>query len=167
MKETAARKQIIEKLHRQYAGVLFDHCFRLLGDKPAAEDALQEVFLNAYRGISSFTYGDSYLPWLYRIATNTCFKSLRTKRRKGLIFLETMDTSAGYGQDPLSKAQARQALQKLAAELDERGFEIVVGHYLSGMTQDELADLLGISRRAVVKRLTQLRKKVGHLLNEE
>ena len=162
----AERKATIEKLHRRYAGVLFDHCYRLLGSKTAAEDALQEVFLSAYRGLSSFTYGESHLPWLYRIATNTCFKMLRTQRRKGFVLVENTDLEGGQSQNPDAAIHAKQILGTLAEKLDARGFEIVIGTYFTGMTQEELADLLGISRRAVVKRLTAIRKKVGHLIEK-
>ncbi len=165
MTETEA-KATIEKLHRKYAGVLFDHCFRLLGSTAAAEDALQEVFLSAYRGLASFTYGESHLPWLYRIATNTCFKALRSQRRKGFVLVDDTDLRGGQNPNQDATVHARQILEKLAADLDERGFEIVVGTYFTGMTQDELAKLLGISRRSVVKRLANLRRKVGHLLEE-
>ena len=160
-------KRLIEELYRKYAGVLFDHCIRLLGSKSAAEDALQEVFLNAYRGLSSFTYGENHLPWLYRIATNTCFKTLRTRRRKGLVLIERTDIQADLRSSPEDEIHFKQLLGELSREMDERGFEIVVGHYLSGMTQDELAEMLGISRRAVVKRLTALRRKVGHLIEKD
>lgn len=167
MTETDGDKQLIEALYRKYAGVLFDHCHRLLGSKSAAEDALQEVFLSAYRGLSSFTYGESHLPWLYRIATNTCFKAMRTRRRKGLVLLDKSDAHADPRSNLVDDLHARRTLEQLVGELDERGFEIIVGYYLSGMTQDELADVMGISRRAVVKRLTALRKKVGHLMKKD
>jgi RNA polymerase sigma-70 factor, ECF subfamily len=167
MTEAAEQKMVLEKLYRKYAGVLYDHCLRLLGSSSAAEDALQEVFLNAYRGLSSFTYGESHLPWLYRIATNTCYKALRTQKRKGLALIDSTDTHADPKSSPVDDIHARQLLEQLVGELDERGFEIIVGHYLSGMTQDELAEMLGISRRAVVKRLTALRKRVGRLMKKD
>ena len=52
---------------------------------------------------------------------------------------------------------ARRALEELLETLDERGQEILVAHYIAGMDQGQIAVALGISRRAVVKRLTKLR----------
>jgi RNA polymerase sigma-70 factor (ECF subfamily) len=161
------KKREIAAMHKQFSGVLYDFCLRLLGDKAEAEDAVQEVFLSAYRAFDSFTFGDSRLPWLYRIASNTCFKILRTRRRKGLTLVEDTDRNVGANLHPADTLHARRMLEKVAGQLDERGFDILVGHYLSGMTQDEIADMLGISRRAVVKRLTALRKQVGLFIEEE
>ena len=167
MTVTEDPKRLIEALYTKYAGVLFDHCLRLLGSKSAAEDALQEVFLSAYRGISSFTYGDNHLPWLYRIATNTCYKAIRTQRRKGLVLIDNTETHADTQHNTVDDLHAKRLIERLVHQLDERSFEIVVGHYLSGMTQDELAAAMGITRRAVVKRLTAIRKKVGRLLEKD
>lgn len=160
------RKQAIERLHRKYGGVLFDHCVRMLGDRFEAEDALQEAFLNAYRAYDSFRYGDSHLPWLYRITTNACLKVIRTRSRKGAIPIEKPESKADAFRHPADTLHFRRTLETVVDELDERGVQILVGHYLSGMRQDEIAEVLGISRRAVVKRLTRLKKRVGALLEE-
>jgi RNA polymerase sigma-70 factor (ECF subfamily) len=160
------RRREIAALHQRFGGVLYDFCVRLLRDKVEAEDAVQEVFLNAYRAYDSFTFGDSRLPWLYRIASNTCFKFIRTGKRKGPVLIADTDRRAAPEPHPVDVLHARRILEALASELDERGFEILVGHYLSGMTQEEIAAELGISRRAVVKRLTALRKQAGSKLEE-
>ena len=160
------RKRTIESLHQKYAGVLFDLCSRLLGDKSEAEDAVQEVFLNAYRALASFTYGESHLPWLYRIATNTCYKFLRTRRRKGVALIENPDRNAVASRHPVDTIHSKRVVERLANTLDERGYQIFVSHYLNGMGQGEIAEVLGISRRAVVKRLTNLRRLAGDLFEE-
>ena len=100
MRGRGHRAHTIEELHAKYAGVLYDLCVRLLGDRSEAEDAVQEVFLNAYRALASFTYGKSHLPWLYRIATNVCFKIMRTRRRKGVALIEDPDRSAAASHHP-------------------------------------------------------------------
>jgi DNA-directed RNA polymerase specialized sigma24 family protein len=41
----------IERLHRKYAGVLYDKCVRLLRDRGEAEDAMRETFANAFRSL--------------------------------------------------------------------------------------------------------------------
>ena len=157
------RERTIEELHRRYAGLVYGLCLRMLGTRADADDAVQETFLSAFRGLVSFRYGESHLPWLYRIATNACLKAIRTRRRKGASPLDDPGGAPSPERDPVREIHARRALEGLIATLDERGREILVAHYVAGMDQGQIAAAPGISRRAVVKRLTKLRGLAGDL----
>lgn len=168
MKTVAERTKIIESLHRDYAGVIFDLCVRILKDRSEAEDAVQETFLNAFRALDSFSYGDSYLPWLYRIGTNACLKIIRTKKRKGALLTDNIEaTHPDEHADPATRLSNRNQLEKLLDSLDERNIEILVSHHVAGMNQQEVAHMLGISRRAVVKRLTKLKTIAKQFKSED
>ena len=157
----------VEALHVRYAGLIYDHCTRILNDRMEAEDAVQETFVSAYRALSSFTYQESYLPWLYRIATNVCLKVIRTRRRKGMLLIEHPERAKSPELEPSRMLFARRILQTLMHELDELSQEILVAHYFTGMTQGQIAHSLHISRRAVVKRLTAVRARVNRILEED
>ncbi len=161
------RRHVVEALHGKYAGLVYDVCLRALGSRAEADDAVQETFLAAFRGLDGFTYGESHLPWLYRIAWNVCLKALRTRRRKGALPLEAPERIAAQGRDPLREIHARRVLEALLADVDERGREILVAHYFAGMDQGQIAAALGVSRRAVVKRLTKLRARAEALFAGE
>jgi RNA polymerase sigma-70 factor (TIGR02960 family) len=60
------------------------HCYRMLASFDAAEDAVQETFLKAWRGRSGFDGGSQFRAWLYRIATNVCLDMLRHSSRRTL-----------------------------------------------------------------------------------
>lgn len=157
------RVQTIEELFRRYAGVLYDRCLRILGNRTAAEDAVQETFINAFRAIDSYTPGESGpLPWLYRIATNVCFKDLRRRRQRSEARTALSEDSGT--RDVSDPVHAKEVLQRLTAELDQRSIDILVAHYIEGVDQGRIAQSLGISRRAVVKRLTALRARASELL---
>jgi RNA polymerase sigma-70 factor (ECF subfamily) len=138
----------------------------MLGDRSEAEDAVQETFVSAFKALDSFRYGDSHLPWLYRIATNACLKIIRTRKRKGVALTESPERMADRVRDPVREIHARHVLETLVDELDERSQQILVAHYVAGMDQGQIAASLGITRRAVVKRLTKLRRRAGHLFEE-
>jgi len=58
------------------------HCYRMLASFDEAEDAVQETFLKAWRGLSGFDGGSQFRAWLYRIATNVCLDMLRHSSRR-------------------------------------------------------------------------------------
>jgi RNA polymerase sigma-70 factor (ECF subfamily) len=58
------------------------HCYRMLASFDEAEDAVQETFLNAWRGRAGFQGGSQFRAWLYRIATNVCLDMLRRSSRR-------------------------------------------------------------------------------------
>jgi RNA polymerase sigma-70 factor (ECF subfamily) len=157
------RAQTTRALYRRFSGVIYEFCVRTLGDRTEAEDAMQETFIGVFRSLPSFRYGDSHLPWIYRIATNVCLKAIHKRRRKLAIAADPAASSEPHRQDPVDGLHARQVLDALAGELDERGRQILVAHYIAGMDQGQIARSLGISRRAVVKRLTKLRRRADQL----
>ncbi|MCA9665084.1 MAG: sigma-70 family RNA polymerase sigma factor [Myxococcales bacterium] len=161
---------MIESLHHRYAALLYDKCVRILADAGEAEDAVQETMLSAYSALDRFDESlGGYLPWLYRIATNVCLKQLRTRRRKGATPCDTLaervsadatldpDATDPRGRDPVRRLHYRRMLEQLVDRVDKRTLEIVVAHFVDGLDQSEIAKQLGISRRAVVKRLSKLR----------
>jgi RNA polymerase sigma-70 factor (TIGR02960 family) len=58
------------------------HCYRMLGSFQDAEDALQETWLAAWRGLAGYRESASIRTWLYRIATNTCLNARRAASRR-------------------------------------------------------------------------------------
>ncbi|CCH89072.1 RNA polymerase sigma factor sigW [Modestobacter italicus] len=58
------------------------HCYRMLGSRQDAEDALQEALLSAWTGLGSFEGRSSVRTWLYRVVTNRCLNQLRSAARR-------------------------------------------------------------------------------------
>ena len=69
-------------LTQRHRRELHVHCYRMLASFDEAEDAVQETFLNAWRGRSGFQGGSQFRAWLYRIATNVCLDMLRRNSRR-------------------------------------------------------------------------------------
>jgi RNA polymerase sigma factor (sigma-70 family) len=59
----------------------------------------------------------------------------------------------------------RQLLASLAERVDAQAWEILVYHFVDDMTQDEIATLLGTSRKTVVRRLAVIREEARQLAN--
>ena len=87
------------RLTEPYRGELHAHCYRMLGSVHDAEDALQEVWLRAWRALSRFEGRSSLRSWLYTIATNTCLNLIarRPQRVLPLDYGPSVDHHEGLG----------------------------------------------------------------------
>jgi RNA polymerase sigma-70 factor (ECF subfamily) len=81
---TAGDQQAFSDLVEPYRAELLVHCYRLLGSTPDAEDMVQETFLRAWNRLDSFSGGQYFRAWLYKIATNICLDALDKRSRRGL-----------------------------------------------------------------------------------
>jgi RNA polymerase sigma-70 factor (ECF subfamily) len=88
------------RLIEPYRGELHAHCYRMLGSVHDAEDALQEVWLRAWRGLGRFERRSSLRSWLYTIATNTCLNLIakRPKRVLPIDYAPAADPHGGPGE---------------------------------------------------------------------
>jgi RNA polymerase sigma-70 factor (ECF subfamily) len=80
----AGDPQAFERLALRYRRELLAHCYRMLGSLQDAEDALQEAFLGAWRGLSGFDGRSSVRSWLYRVCTNACLRVIARRPRRVL-----------------------------------------------------------------------------------
>ena len=91
------------RLTDPFRGELHAHCYRMLGSVHDAEDALQDVFLRAWRGLARFEGRSSLRSWLYTIATNTCLNQIarRPKRMLPLDYGPSWDAAKDGVGEPL------------------------------------------------------------------
>jgi RNA polymerase sigma-70 factor, ECF subfamily len=85
------------RLHqrRVYATTL-----HILGNHSDADDATQEVFVRAYRGLAAFDGRADFFTWLYRIAVNTALNALRTAKRGTALAHKGGEEAAHLGGRP-------------------------------------------------------------------
>jgi RNA polymerase sigma factor (sigma-70 family) len=153
----------VEELYRVYGPVVLRRARAILGDEQSAKDAMQEVFLRVLRSSDAFRGDASVATWLYRITTNYCLNLRRDSGRR--IELLDANTSREAPPDGRRTADDRAEVRALLSKVPRDQAEVAVYHFIDEMSQDEIAQLLGVSRRYVRDRLeaflTKARSALG------
>ncbi len=148
-------------LYRTYAPVIYARCRRILNDARTAEDATQETFIRVHRHLAKAPDPQHALRWIYRIATNYCLNELRDRVGRPTPVDDVDNTIGAQETSMLGDMIDRDLVVRLLARMPAQVSEIAWLHHVDGFDQDEVARLLGISRRTVVNRLAKL-KHIAH-----
>lgn len=145
-------------IHDRYRTRLFAYTRQMLGGSPTdAEDALQDVFLRAYKGLRADDRPVVLKAWLYRVAHNRCIDHLRRPTPPaGDVF----DVSRTPVHDPLAEAERREDLRRLIADvqrLPEQQRSALLMRELEGLSYAELAVALDTTVPAVKSLLVRAR----------
>ncbi len=73
--------EAFNRLVLAYQDMVYNHAHAILGESDSAEDAVQETFIKAFRGLRGYR-GGSFRAWLLRIASNTCYDELRRSNHR-------------------------------------------------------------------------------------
>ena len=151
-------------LYRRYGPVIYSRCRALLHDGAAAEDATQETFVRVRQHLSRAPDGDTALFWIYRIATNYCLNQIRNRERQARPVAE-LPRGLAADPDPETRLVDRNTALRLIRAAPEPVRFVAVLYHLDGFEQDEVARIVGRSRRTVAKRLAQFKEAALQLLN--
>lgn len=159
-----------ELLVRRHSRELFQFVLRFTGDSVAAEDVVQDSFLQVHHSASTFDPGRKFKPWLFTIAANKARDALRrrTRRREvpfeamiggedngsGGKFLDLLSTDESFA--PVEELQAdenRQLVREIIESLPAHLSEILILGYYHRFPYKEIADIVGIPLGTVKSRL--------------
>jgi RNA polymerase sigma-70 factor (ECF subfamily) len=146
--------------YQRYGRALIRKAGRMLGNGDDARDVVQGLFVDIWqRGNLPLD-----LPYLYRAVTNRCLSFLRDESNRARLLAQN---DRALHPAPRASSDERiigqDLLAKLVQELSEGDCEVLAYHYLDDMTQDEIAELLGLSRRTVGKRMERIRLAVARV----
>ena len=149
-----------EQLVDRHQHRLFTLAARLLGSPDEAADAVQEAFIRAWLGLSSFRHGARFSTWLYRICLNAVHDQ-RTKRPTAPLddLAEPADPRDEFAAHELSGA-----LQQALAALEEEYRSAVVLYDVLGCSYAEIGELTGVAEGTVKSRIFRGRKRLAELL---
>lgn len=134
-------------------------------------DVSQEAFLKAFRKLESFDGRSSFYTWIYRISANTAMDWRKKERRRRHAPLpegsEGEDLVPGPGPGPtteLSRRELGREIETAIANLPPKYREIVVLRETQGLSYEDIATTLGISKGTVESRLFRARERLREKL---
>ncbi len=150
-------------LYQKYAPAIYAHCRRFLQSPAAARDATQEAFVRVIARGVVLPKEEEALRYLYRVSTNVCLNLLR-EHNVHTRAVPTLMANASHAGSAETGLADREFLNAVLDRCGEGGAQVAIMHYLDGMSQVEIAEVLGITRRTVFNRLKKLSRIAGELL---
>jgi RNA polymerase sigma-70 factor (ECF subfamily) len=146
--------------YRAFGPALVRKAERMLRSREDAVDVVHALFADL---IPTWT-PDVDLPYLYRAVTNRCLNLVRDRGTRARLLAREPTAAAPLGRVRLDdEVIGVGLLAALAERLDDGHLQVLVCRFIDDMTQDEIADHLGVSRKTVGKRLDRIRAAVTAL----
>jgi RNA polymerase sigma-70 factor (ECF subfamily) len=164
-------------LVERYERAVYNLCYRLLGRREPAEDATQEAFLSAFKGVHAYA-GGNVRSWLLRIAANECKDELRRRVRKDRA--DSLDVMFDSEEHPVEVADPNEAvemfvlrqeeaetIQRLLLTLTFEQREAIVLVDLYDYHYEEVATMTGASVGTVKSRIHRGREKLRQAIEAD
>lgn len=170
-------KADFECAYREIAPKLTRLALAMTGNPDDACEVVQDAFCRAYESRYSFRGDSSFSTWIYRVCVNVATDRIRRRRRLPIeVFTEDMGLSEddiidrNPGEDPLSLALAEdirtRCLFCFSECLPRRQRQVLCLNLVMGLSQREIAEVLGIAANAVKASLFRARRRIDGYLND-
>jgi RNA polymerase sigma-70 factor, ECF subfamily len=161
-----------------YQEKVLNTCFRFLANRQDAEDVTQEVFIQVYQSICQFQENAKISTWIYRIAVSKSLDAIRKKnRKKRFVQIQRL-----FGQDKEHEAYKVRDNNDPGKEFDDAERLAILHHMISslsenqqiaitlnkfeGLSQKEIAEIMGTTVSAVDALITRAKKNLHKKLYE-
>ena len=159
-------QQAYAGLVNRYQNYVFTLVLRFTKNREDAEEVSQDIFIKAYRALSSFRGASKFSTWLYTIVNTTCITFLRKKRlevhsldnEKVFELADSQDSGmrANLVEQKSRVAMVNNAIKMLATD----DAEVITLFYKAEQTLEEIAQILGIEANTAKERLHRARTRL-------
>lgn len=165
-----------EWLYNRYVKKIYSLVFRIVGNANDAEEVTQEVFGQAYRGLSGFQGRSRFYTWIFRIATNLALQhAQKISRKRDKASLDEMMEKPGHGhfgasstEDDPEKIVAQKEflvqLETALSRLSPNHRAVMTLGPIMGHSYEEIGEILSLSPEVVKGRLHRARERVRELM---
>ncbi|MFC1865360.1 RNA polymerase sigma factor [Chloroflexota bacterium] len=131
------------------------YVYRMTGDYEVAKDLTQDTFVAAYKGILKTDSNLSFKAWLYRIATNNARQYHRKRKLLSFIPFSRLPENSPVFQAPLGHIEDKLIINQVLSKVSHDQRICMILHFVEGFKYREIADILGITKDAVSKRVAR------------
>ena len=161
----AVSDRFVDELYRGHALRLTRMALLLVGDRPSAEDVVQEAFLGLFGGLGRLSDPGRAVAYLRVSVLNGCRSVLRARKRARLRGGAADYPAVWSAESAALAGEERREVLAAVAALPRRQREVLVLRYFLGLSDSEIAADLGVSRGTVVstasRALAALARKAG------
>ncbi|HVS03225.1 MAG TPA: sigma-70 family RNA polymerase sigma factor [Thermoanaerobaculia bacterium] len=161
--------QRLEALFQEHGRSVFRTALRVTGSESDAEDVVQTVFLRLLDGGHLATLEEEAGGYLRRAASNAALDVLRRRKTSRAVPLEgapQLPDDRATAERLLESRRLRDALRRGLGELNERGAEVFTLRHIEGLSNGEIAELLGTSAAVVAVTLHRARRTLQKHMRE-
>jgi len=159
--------EAFELVVARYQDRVFRLAFSMLGDRPAAEESAQEIFIRIWRGLPNYRGASSLSTWVFAVARNTCLTALQAAGKHRILSLDVPAVRAA--------AEARESasprfgsgpdLPLLLSQLPEKYRQALTLFYMEDRSYLEVARILDLPMGTVKTNIHRARKELADALS--
>jgi len=161
----------LRALYERHVARVYNTALSYLQNEADAEEVTQDVFANVWRAAAKFKAESQVTTWLYRITVNTALTALKKRKRRG--FLGALSEANNDPPDfhypgvKLEERETNRALFAAIYRLPERQKTAFVLSFVEELPRQQVADVMGLTRKAVEGLLMRAKKglRVGLATN--
>lgn len=152
---------VFDELYRSSRDDVYAYAAGMLRDRMAAEDVTAAAFERAYRKRARFDpRRGSARSWLFGIARNAALDELRVRGRQAMLAADPADLESLAAPQHVERSERRLAILAALATLDPRERELVALKFFAGLSNAEIAGVLGMSESNAGTKLHRIVSKL-------
>jgi len=157
------------EIYDRYYARVRGYAASLLRDGSASDDVVQETFLRVQAHLESLREADKVAAWLFRVAHNLCMDHLRARQASRIDQAADVETAGAARieacvQSELERGEMTACVRAKVEQLPETDRSVILLCDIAGLSQEDVAHVLGIEVGAVKVRLHRARKKLRAVL---
>lgn len=167
-----------KEIYDTYNKISYNLALNYLQNKEDAEEVVQDVFVSVHKSLAKFEHQSTLSTWIYRITINKCYDFIKAKKRiKRFAFVQSLFSETGDElkhdksdfNHPGVLLEQKEALENIFSainKLSENQKTAILLHKIEHLTQNQIAEIMGISAKAVESLIQRAKQNLIKYLAE-